>query len=307
MLLLIVQRRTRGVEPSANLNSDGVRGAEPDVIDLSNIATNLEEAEPGFWVSKTRSPVSYPDSGNEWCARVEEGSFWFRHRSRCVNELVRRHPPRGPVFDIGGGNGFMARGLEEAGWKSVLVEPGPAGARQGLVRGLRPVVCATVADAGFRPGSLEAAGLFDVLEHQRDEADFLASVHACLAPEGLLYLTVPALPALWSIDDDEAGHHRRYTLRSVSKTLLSAGFRVEAATYIFAALPLPLFLFRTLPSALGFRTGADIEAAGREHAVSARPAGRVLDRLLQAELRRVTGGRAMPFGTSCLVAAMRLS
>lgn len=272
-------------------------------IDLSSLATNLEEAEPGFWVSRARSPVSYPDSGNEWCARVEEGSFWFRHRSQCVNEMVRRHPPRGPIFDIGGGNGFMARGLEEAGWQSVLVEPGPVGARHGWARGLRPVVCATVADAGFRPGSLEAAGLFDVLEHQRDEADFLASLRECLAPGGWLYLTVPALPALWSIDDEVAGHHRRYSRRSVSKALTSAGFRVEVATYIFAALPLPLLLFRTLPSALGLRTSADIEAAGKEHEVSARPAGRILDYLLRTELRRVKLGRAIPIGTSCLVVA----
>ena len=302
-----MQRRTPGVESSANLNFDGVKAADTVVIDLASLATNLEEAEPGFWVSKSRSPVSYPDSGNEWCARVEESSFWFRHRSRCVNELVRRHPPGGPIFDIGGGNGFMARGLEEAGWTSILVEPGPAGARLGWARGLRPVVCSTVADAGFRPGSLRAAGLFDVLEHQRDEADFLRVLRECLAPLGRLYLTVPALPVLWSIDDDMAGHQRRYTRRSVSKTLMSAGFRVEVATYIFAPLPLPLLLFRTLPSALGLRTSADIEAAGREHEVSARPAGRILDHLLGAELRRVMRGRAMPFGTSCLVAATRRS
>jgi SAM-dependent methyltransferase len=277
------------------------------VIELSRLSTNLEEAEPGFWLSRTRSPVSYPESGNEWCAGVEEGSFWFRHRSRCVIEMVRRHPPRGPIFDVGGGNGFVTRGLAEAGWETVLIEPGPAGARRAWMGGLRPVVCATLADAGFRRGALAAVGLFDVLEHQPDEAAFLASVSECLAPGGSFYLTVPALPALWSIDDEVAGHHRRYTRRSISRSLTSAGFRVEAVTYIFAVLPLPLLLFRTLPGALGLRTKADIAAAGKEHEVSTRPAGRILDRLLNAELRRIRLGRAMPIGTSCLVAASRLS
>jgi hypothetical protein len=42
-------------------------------------------------------------------------SFWFLHRNRCIVSLVRRFAPDGRFLDIGGGNGYVARGLVAAG------------------------------------------------------------------------------------------------------------------------------------------------------------------------------------------------
>ena len=272
---------------------------------MRSLTTGLEEAEPGFWVSRIRSAVSYPDTGNEWCAGVEGESFWFRHRNRCVVEVVRAHPPTGPIFDIGGGNGFVAIALRDAGLEAVLVEPGPSGARRALERGLRPVVCATMEEAGFKEASLPAAGLFDVLEHQPDEASFLSFLRDRLVPGGRLYVTVPAFGALWSVDDDVAGHYRRYTRSSLTRSLVAAGFRVDAMTYLFSPLPLPVLLFRTLPSLLRMRKARQIAAAGREHEISPGIRGRVLMRMLDAELGRIRRGRSVAIGTTCLAVATR--
>ncbi len=38
--------------------------------------------------------------------------------------LAGRFPPDGPFLDIGGGNGFVAKGLLAAGFSCILVEPG---------------------------------------------------------------------------------------------------------------------------------------------------------------------------------------
>ena len=84
-------------------------------------------------------------------------------------------------------------------------------------RGLDPVVCATLEEAGLRPESLDAVGLFDVVEHIRDEVGFLRTVRQTLCHGGRLYLTVPAFRALWSSEDDLVGHHRRYTLGAVAE------------------------------------------------------------------------------------------
>ena len=60
-----------------------------------------------------------------------------------------------------------------ASWPAALVQAGLSGGggRAGTrrranarARGLDPVVCAALDDAGFRPGALPAAGLFDVLD-----------------------------------------------------------------------------------------------------------------------------------------------
>jgi hypothetical protein len=64
--------------------------------------------------------------------------------------ILRRFPPPGMLFDVGGGNGFVAAALERAGWQTVVVEPGRRGAENARARGLSRVVCATTDTAGKR-------------------------------------------------------------------------------------------------------------------------------------------------------------
>jgi 2-polyprenyl-3-methyl-5-hydroxy-6-metoxy-1,4-benzoquinol methylase len=54
-----------------------------------------------------------------------------------------------------------------------------------------------------------------VLEHIDDEQAFLREIRRCLAPGGRIYLSVPAGRWLWSDDDVQAGHFRRYTCASL--------------------------------------------------------------------------------------------
>jgi SAM-dependent methyltransferase len=186
-----------------------------------------------------------------------------------------------------------------------LFEPGPQGVQNARRRGLENVVCSTLEDAGFRPESLPAVGLFDVLEHI-DEADsFLKTIHASLIPAGHLYLTVPALRALWSNDDDHAGHFRRYSTATLTRDLNAAGFDVCFCSYFFWFLPIPLFLFRSLPSRFGMRKKSGGEVARKEHP---RPDGirsRILDWCLSREQRRIAAGKRMRLGTSCIAVARK--
>src|ERR1035438_2021864 len=158
---------------------------------LTEISANLELGPDGVWTTRSVSPVSYPESGNDLCFAVEDTSFWFRHRNACIVEAARLLPPPGTLFDIGGGNGFVARALQDEGWEVVLVEPGPRGTDNAMRRGIRHVVRAAFDDARFLPGTIPAMGLFDVIEHIEEEQRFLASLERCLIPGGRIYLTVP--------------------------------------------------------------------------------------------------------------------
>ena len=109
-------------------------------IDFKLIANNLELVD-GNWVSTTRSDISYPDEANELCFRLEEDSFWFRHRNNCIIEMVKQFLPGGPLFDVGGGNGFVARMLEENNIEAVLVEPGEKGVANARKRGVKNIIC----------------------------------------------------------------------------------------------------------------------------------------------------------------------
>lgn len=275
------------------------------MIDLRAVAPALERHEPGIWFSRGQAAVSYPAEGNARCLTVEDRSFWFKHRNRCIVNLVRHFAPDGVFLDVGGGNGFVARGLIAAGIDCILLEPGIDGALAAHARGVEPVICATLAQSGLPPASVHAAGMFDVLEHIKDDVAALTQVHRICKPDGWLFLTVPAYQFLYSDDDAAAGHFRRYTLSSIGRALRSAGFEVKFASYMFAPLPPLMFLFRTLPSRIGMRSRLTEDCDATDHAPSCL-AAKILDRLLDAEFARFAAGRSVPFGGSCLVAARKV-
>jgi len=273
-------------------------------LDLRNLAPGLERRADGIWFAPRQAPVSYPEGGNAACLEIEDRSFWFRHRNRCVASVVRRFQPQGALLDIGGGNGFVARGLTEAGIACALLEPGIEGALAARARGIDPVICARLEDIGMIPSSVGAVGMFDVLEHIEDEAGALRRVHTLLKPGGLLFLTVPAYELLRSADDDVAGHFRRYTVPSLTRAVIRNEFRPVYATYMFAPLPPLVLLMRTLPSLLGLRRPTEGDVEGSEHMPEG-VAARIMDRLLDIEAQRIEAGSTIPFGTSCLMACTK--
>lgn len=277
---------------------------------LLEITKGLRETPEGIWVAAEddRSQVSFPEGGNEECAQIEDGSYWFCHRNQCIVEIVKRFPPAGTIFEIGGGNGFVCRGLEDAGFSTVLIEPGRAGAEAAKTRGLHSVVCATLEAARFADNSLPAAGMFDVLEHIEQHRQFLAELHRVTAMNGRLYLTVPAYEWLWSDADDYAGHFRRYTFETLSDDLAAAGFEIEYQTYLFASLMAPVFLMRTLPYKLTKRTADSYKdrQPWKEQHNSSGLLSRMLQSVLAQELSWIQAGNTLPVGSSILVVAKKV-
>ncbi len=275
-------------------------------VSLQEIAPNLEMCPGGWWASSTVSDVSYPEEGNALCFSVEESSFWFEHRNRCILEAVRRFPPAGAFFDVGGGNGCVAFALQQSGLQVVLVEPGLSGVRNAVKRGIRQVVRSTLEDAGVLPGTLPAVGLFDVIEHIEDAGEFLKSANRLMTSGGRIYVTVPAYQWLWSGEDKLAGHWRRYNLQAIVELLRNCGFALDFATYIFWFLPLPILFLRALPYRLGFGSRAMTEQAVRsDHELRGRTGRRMLQVLTNWELSRIARQRPMGAGGSCLAVARK--
>jgi SAM-dependent methyltransferase len=280
------------------------------MIDLAQISRNLEQTADGEWRSKSLSTVSYPEWGNQACFDVEDSSFWFRHRNACILEAVSQYPPAGPLFDIGGGNGFVARAMQDAGLEVVLVEPGAAGIVNARRRGIQQVVHATLEDARFISGSLPAIGLFDVVEHMEDDHKFLETIRIHLSSHGRIYLTVPAYQALWSEADVVAGHYRRYSRRVLRELLERVGFEVELATGYFRFLPPAILAMRVIPYRLGWKTlpeAQDVDTKMvRQHQVKNGLVGRTLSWIQQREVTGIRERRENKFGASWLVVARKV-
>lgn len=279
------------------------------MIDLTTISPSLEQTAEGVWCCRSRSPISYPEWGNEACFQVEDSSFWFCHRNACILEAVRQYPPSGPLFDVGGGNGFVAKTMQDAGFEVVLVEPGAVGARNARRRGIQYVVRATLEDAGFPPDSLPAISLFDVVEHMEDDHKFLETIRFHLSANGRVYLTVPAYQALWSLEDIVAGHHRRYSSRAIRRLLVEAGFAVEFLTGFFQFLPPAIFALRVVPFRLGLAISSEADEVGSkirwQHEIKSGWISGPLNWMQQREIARIRRRRQARFGASWLVVARR--
>ncbi len=148
--------------------------------------------------------------------------------------------------------------------------------------------------------SIEAVALFDVLEHIQDDEDFLIKLRSFMDKDASLYITVPAYMFLWSSEDDYAQHHRRYTLGALVSLLRRAGFSISYASYFFLPLVLPIFLFRVLPSRLGWRENS-LERNKQEHS-----GGGLLEKILRVSLafeRYILKFLRLPCGASLMVVA----
>ena len=128
---------------------------------------------------------------------------------------------------------------------------------------------------------------------------FLREVRRCLAPDGRIYLTVPAGRWLWSDDDVQAGHFRRYTRATLLGALARAGFLPLFVSKMFSPLPLPLFMCRSLPSIFG-----RCQRSAGSYAGMHQPRGQtLLNCVLFWEQARLARGRSIPSGTSLLAVA----
>ena len=274
-------------------------------MQIEDISDALTRSATGIYTTPGRHDVSYAGDGHAHCFQVEDGSFWFRHRNACIAAMVRNHPFTGPLLDIGGGNGYVSQQLVRDGNEVVLLEPGPTGAHNARVqRGLDHVVCSTVEDAAFHPGSFGAIGLFDVVEHIQDDRAFLTRIAPLLAPAGRIFISVPCHAWLWSRADVEAGHFRRHT-RQTLQTLLDGIFSIDYLTSFFRPLVPLQFAMRAIPYRLGLKTSSLLADAAEHGAGNDLPV-RLMNKLLAPEVALIARGKDLHFGASCLVAAHKI-
>lgn len=275
-------------------------------LNIPTYSSDLKYSSDGIWHASKAENISYPDQGNQNCFAVEDNSFWFAHRNQCIEELVRIvPPPQNTLFDIGGGNGFVAAGLAKAGVEVVLIEPGPTGAANAKKRGLKNVVCATTEQANFRLGSIPSVGLFDVIEHIECDVEFLKNLYPLMQTGGLVYFTVPAYSALWSSEDEYAGHFRRYNRHTLHKLVTDAGFQVVYSSYFFRFLILPVFLLRALPYKLGIAPKPSKNIA-RDHGSNNESfLKQWIRKILSYEITNIKNHKSMSFGASLILVARK--
>jgi len=266
--------------------------------------SHLKQDKEGIYRSIDEGHVSYPDDGNKECFLLEDDSFWFKHRNKCISSVIGRNPPSGEIVDVGGGNGYVTRGILDDGFDAILLEPGKEGAINGKkVRHIPTVICSTFQNARFDESSISAIGCFDVIEHVEDDNGMAEHFSRVLKPGGMLYVTVPAHNWLWSQSDDSGQHYRRYN-REMIEQLLASKYEIIYFTYFFSILSIPILMFRSLPYRLSF-IKKNILSKNTEHGANRGFGSGLINYFLKRELNKIKSGKSLKFGASCLIVARK--
>jgi SAM-dependent methyltransferase len=250
--------------------------------------TNNKTSQSSFGYS----PNFYPE-----LARLEAGHFWFRSRNRLILTMLEKYRPHFASFlEIGCGTGFVLSAVAEK-WSGRTIA-GSDFLPEGLSFAASRVPDARLLllDGRALPfvSTFEAIGAFDVLEHIQEDESVLTQIHNALLPGGLLLLTVPQHPWLWSWFDAASGHKRRYTAKELHRKLSRAGFEIVRSTS-FVSLLLPLLLVSR------FRQRPAQEADPLQALAISRVLNAVLQLLMDAEVLGIQTGLNLPLGGSRLV------
>ncbi len=258
----------------------------------------------GIWVNNTKKKVSYPHHANIDIFNLENRSFWFKHRNSIILKITKRFPYAENFADIGGGNGLQIHYLSKNSKdkKFFLIEPGYFGCLNAKKRGLNNVFNLEAKDFSFKKHKIGGFGLFDVIEHIKDDKIFLKKEVLSRCKKGsLIYITVPAYNWLRSDVDDYTMHFRRYNEKLFKNLAKNCNLRLVYFSYFFSYLPIFIFLFRTLPYRLWGRKrkGKEImETEKKQHRIG-KFVSFFIDMINKWELKQLNKG-TIHFGSSCI-------
>jgi SAM-dependent methyltransferase len=172
--------------------------------------------------------------------------MYFRERLRAL--------PQGRFIEVGAGQGIVSKTLLDLGWSgrayelnrdalAAAAELNRAALGEGRYR-LEQRDWLDAADT--EPVDLVASCM--VMEHlaDADEARYLERCRKVLKRGGAGVLFVPGSPHHWGIEDEIAGHLRRYTFDSLRQSIEARGLRVRhmaGLTYPLSNLLFPLSEF----------------------------------------------------------------
>ncbi len=187
----------------------------------------------------------------------------------------------GRFIEIGPGSGEISKLLLDLGWKGVSYD-----LESHTVERLRHRFRKKISERQYETknenflalslGSISKVDLIIscmVMEHLNDnlEREFMLRSRQLLNDEGLMIGLVPASPQHWGIEDEIAGHCRRYTRDRLLSSVENNGWKIchlYGLTYPVSNILLPLSNFlvaRAEKSKLALSTIEKTKASGMRH------------------------------------------
>ena len=243
---------------------------------------------------------------------VKEQDYWWHVGKRAiVYSLLRRYLPRNKTpeqrlaLDLGCGAGLNLDHLAQYA-APVGTDFSEEALRFCRARGHVRLCKADAAALPFHDQQFDIITALDVIEHLDDDFDALVELRRTLRPGGLLIVSVPAYPVLWSYWDDILGHRRRYTVTSMREVVTRAGLTVRKVSYSNALILAPTVGVRILKSLR--QRAAERSGDGSDPETDFMPVPNWLNKLLTRYYyweARTLRRRNFPLGLSVICVAQR--
>ena len=172
----------------------------------------------------------------------KEDSYWWHIAKRGLVRQLLPAKKHLRILDIGCGAGRLIQELGPVGevWG---IDSNPAAIAFCRRRGLKNVFQAKLPYINIKP-RFDVITCMDVLEHVDDDTRAVGNLKKLLRPQGIIILTVPAYPWLFSYWDKILHHRRRYTLSGLKQIFTTNKLSILKASFIYSFL---------LPAVIPFR------------------------------------------------------
>ncbi|MBF0274866.1 MAG: class I SAM-dependent methyltransferase [Nitrospinae bacterium] len=251
-----------------------------------------------IWESDDSETIFFDEEDHNDLFKVEDSSFWFRNRNKVILKVLKKFCPSGNLWDIGGGNGYVTKFLQEAGYPAILIEPSSQAIQNAKRRKVKNIIKGSLYSINVKPESIKNCALFDVLEHFDKPEIMIQKISLLLPPSGKLYITVPAHNLLWSQIDEYSYHYNRFNRKTLNKLLNAHGFKEIYSSYFFSFLFIPMLILRVLPYKI-FSRKKRKDLFDREVKKHNKFAETIIKRICRVE-RKVLEFTRLPLGTSLI-------
>lgn len=205
------------------------------------IAEASKDIDKVSFISKNMDKNEYNPRSFSFLFKVQNRNFWFKNRRQLIVQILRKYVPNlkdKRMLELGCGCGDVLSFLESNGINCEGADIYLEALKFARKITNKPLYRLDIKKINFK-NEFDIIGVFDVLEHIKEDKLVIEKVLKALKPGGFFLLTFPTLPQLWSITDELAFHKRRYVISDLEKLLIEAGFKVlKKSHFIFFLLPI---------------------------------------------------------------------
>lgn len=181
--------------------------------------------------------------------QIEKEHWWWEGRRELLKILIRKmlkSPPK-KILDIGCGTGETLSFLKRLYPKSELfgVDNSASAVRFSRLKGHR-VIKTDATNLCLKSNHFDLILFLDVLEHIKNQKKALLEAKRFLRRGGIIIITSPALPFIWSNHDKKQGHFRRYNKQSIQRIAKAVGLDIGFFSYFNFIFSIPIIIIRVI-------------------------------------------------------------